>query len=97
MRAQVRQGRLVLSDLRMGVEPDYNFRFQVAEWRDGRWQAMAPVQEPWSIPVRGGDGLGRLLAAMWHRTWHPSPIPVRARLDDAHAPPAPQAGGDHAQ
>ena len=40
----VQDGRLVLSDLRMGVEPDYNFRFQVAEWRDGRWQAMAPVQ-----------------------------------------------------
>ena len=86
MRAQVRQGRLVLSDLRMGVEPDYNFRFQVAEWRDGRWQAMAPVQEPWSIPVRGGDGLGRLLAAMWRRTWDPSAASVAERLADGTAP-----------
>ena len=34
-KAHVRDGKLVLSDLRMGSEPDYSFRFAVAEvgWR----------------------------------------------------------------
>lgn len=81
MRAQVQDGQLVLSDLRMGMEPDYNFRFQVAEQRDGRWQAIAPVQQPWSMPISGWDGLRRLLAAMWWRIRHPSPEPVRSAID----------------
>ncbi len=96
MRAQVQDGRLVLSDLRMGMEPDYNFRFTVAEQRDGRWQAVAPVQHPWSMPVSGGDGMRRLLAAMWHRTWHPSAEPVRAALGPGTAPPAPTVTPDAA-
>jgi len=80
MRAQVQDGQLVLSDLRMGMEPDYNFRFQVAEQRDGGWHAIAPVQQPWSMPVSGWDGLRQLLAAMWWRIRHPSAEPVRAAI-----------------
>src|SRR3546814_9211 len=40
MRAQVADGELVLSDLRMGSEPDYFFSYAVA-WREGAgWQAL---------------------------------------------------------
>ncbi len=80
MRAEMHQDRLVLSDLRMGLEPDYNFQFEVAAWRDGRWQAVQPVQKPWSPPVSGRAGLRRLLGAMWMRAWHPAAGPVGHQL-----------------
>ena len=90
MRAQVQAGQLVLSDLRMGMEPDYNFRFNVAEQRDGRWQAIAPVQQPWSMPISGWGGVRQLLGAMWNRIRHPSAEPVRAALGSGAASPAPR-------
>lgn len=90
MRAQVQEGQLVLSDLRMGMEPDYNFRFNVAEQRDGRWQAIAPVQQPWSMPISGWGGMRQLLEVMWHRIRHPSAEPIRAALGPGAAPPAPR-------
>ena len=63
MKAQVRDGRLVLSDLRMGAEPDYSFNFAVAE-RDGDgWRAIAPEQLAWPWEAR------RRLAQMWDRIW----------------------------
>lgn len=80
MRARVAGDRLVLSDLRMGLEPDYTFNFEVAERRDGRWHAIAPVQQPWTPPVSGTAGLRRLLDAMWRRIWHPSETPVRSAV-----------------
>ena len=86
MRSQVVGDELVLSDLRMGMEPDYNFRFNVAEQRDGGWHAITPVQQPWSMPISGGDGMRRLLAVMWHRIWHPSAEPIRTALGPGSAP-----------
>lgn len=83
MRARVEDGRLVLSDLRMGLEPDYNFSFEVAERDDGHWRAVPPVQRPWTPPISGGDGLRRLTSAMWHRIRTPSDTPVRAMLEPA--------------
>ena len=80
MRARVQQDRLVLSDLRMGLEPDYSFSFEVAERRDGSWQPVAPVQHPWSAPVSGSEGLLKLVAAMWHRIRHPSTAPLRSAI-----------------
>jgi inner membrane protein len=71
MRAQVVDGRLVLSDLRMGLEPDYTFNFVVAEQADGQWRAIVPEQVRWitavppraPTPVAGwrrcGSGSGR--------------------------------------
>ncbi|MEE7561282.1 metal-dependent hydrolase, partial [Xanthomonas sp. Kuri4-2] len=44
MRAQVVDGELVLSDLRMGLEPDYNFNFAVARRTADGWQPIAPRQ-----------------------------------------------------
>lgn len=63
MRAQVHDEILVLSDLRMGIEPSYTFQFEVAA-RDGNgWRSVAPRQLPWSAPVSA-------LGASWQRIWH---------------------------
>lgn len=63
MKAQVRDGELVLSDLRMGAEPDYSFSFAVAR-QDGGWKEIPPHQLQWPWEA------GRRLEAMWHRIWH---------------------------
>ena len=63
MKAQVRDGTLVLSDLRMGAEPDYSFNFAVAE-RDGDgWREIPPAQLSWPWEAR------RRLPQMWDRIW----------------------------
>lgn len=67
MKAQVHEDRLLLSDLRMGAEPDYSFTFAVAG-RDGDgWRALPPEQLPWAVP-RGDQ-----LAAIWERIWNEPP------------------------
>ena len=63
MKARERDGRLVLSDLRMGAEPDYSFNFAVAG-RDGDgWREIAPEQLSWPWEAR------RRLPEMWDRIW----------------------------
>ncbi|MFO7338193.1 MAG: metal-dependent hydrolase [Lysobacteraceae bacterium] len=78
MKARERDGRLELSDLRMGAEPDYSFVFAVAERGvDGRWQPLRPPRQlrlPWQARRR--------LAAMWHRIWH-EPVPAGAPAERA--------------
>ncbi len=72
MKAQVRDGKLVLSDLRMGAEPDYSFRFIVAE-RDGAgWRAYGPKQAEWPWEAR------RRLEQMWDRIWTRPPEELQA-------------------
>ncbi len=67
MKAQVRDGQLVLSDLRLGAEPDYSFNFAVAE-RDGAgWRAIPPQQLAWPWEAR------RRLGQMWDRIWTEPP------------------------
>jgi inner membrane protein len=62
-KAEVRDGQLVLTDLRMGVEPDYTFRFAVAEDEDGRWMPIRAEQLHWA-------GVSRFqLTALWQRIW----------------------------
>lgn len=81
-KAEVRDGRLVLSDLRMGAEPDYTFRFAVAE-RDGDgWRTIAPEQLHWTGATRAQ------LAALWQRIWHAPPAESGATLST----PAPAPG-----
>jgi inner membrane protein len=64
MKAQLRDGRLVVSDLRMGAEPDYTFNFAVAA-RDGDgWRGIPPEQLRWPWDAR------RRLAGLWTRIWH---------------------------
>ena len=63
MRSQAQDEKLVLSDLRMGMEPDYTFQFEVAV-RDGDgWREVAPRQLPWSAPVSE-------LGTLWRRIWN---------------------------
>ena len=71
MRAQVVGDELVLSDLRMGLEPDYNFNFAVAVREGGQWRAIPPrqLQAAYRAPVASGK-LKDALAQLWHRIWH---------------------------
>ena len=80
MRTQVQGDRLVLSDLRMGLEPEYNFSFEVAQRQDQQWQAIAPIQQEWTAPVSGWSGVRSLFAAMWQRIWNESAVPVGESL-----------------
>jgi inner membrane protein len=67
-KAQVRDDMLVLSDLRMGSEPDYSFRFAVATREGDRWQALQPPRQlrfEWKTQ-RGLDDL-------WRRIWSGEP------------------------
>ena len=69
MRAQVVERELVLSDLRMGSEPDYVFRFAVAR-RGSGWQAIVPRQ------LDAARGVGAAWRATWCRIWQ-ARCPVR--------------------
>ena len=81
MKAARHEGRLVLSDLRMGAEPDYSFNFAVAEALDGGtgWRALPPEQlsPPWEA--------GRRLADMWTRIWHEPAERTRPLAREAQA------------
>ena len=66
MRAVERDGALVLSDLRMGSEPDYSFNFVVAERDDGEWQGIAPRQ----LSFAWSDARSRL-PLVWARIFDP--------------------------
>ena len=67
MKASERDGQLVLSDLRMGAEPDYSFNFAVARRDDDGWREIPPEQLAWPWEAR------RRLAQMWHRIWNEPP------------------------
>lgn len=61
-RAEVADGLLVLSDLRIGSAPDYPFRFAVARRGDARWHAIMPVDLTW-------QKTRRMLRLLWWRLW----------------------------
>ena len=75
MKAQESDGQLVLSDLRMGAEPDYSFRFAVAERAGDGWREIPPRQLRWPWEAR------RRLGWVWQRIWKqpPSVEPVKAK------------------
>lgn len=62
LRAEIRDDRLVLSDLRMGQEPSYVFTHIVAARGNPHWRSM-PTE---LIPLTLAD---RALAATWARIW----------------------------
>ncbi len=70
MKAQVREGRVVISDLRMGAEPDYSFRFAVAERRGDGWVAIPTEQMQWPWEAT------RRLPEVWTRIWNAEPRPA---------------------
>jgi inner membrane protein len=63
MKAEERYGRLIVSDLRMGFEPDYIFNFAVAERASPQWREIPPQQLNYPF-----DALGRL-GGVWTRIW----------------------------
>lgn len=67
-RAKVYGDDLVLTDLRMGSEPDYFFNYAVAR-RDqmGNWQALDP-SERFTLP--GARPRMAQLGRVWARIWH---------------------------
>ena len=70
MRAQVQDGELVLSDLRMGLEPDYNFNFAVAAADGDGWRGIAPRQVLPAYRQAGNRGvLRQRLGQVWQRIW----------------------------
>jgi inner membrane protein len=76
MKAEERDGRLIVSDLRMGFEPDYIFNFVVARRNSPRWREI-PVEQlawPWNATGR--------LRGVWDRIWT-EPAPPRPVRDEA--------------
>ncbi len=71
LKGEVVDGKLVVSDLRMGAEPHYTFRFVLAREEDGGWTAIRPEQLDWPWQAR------EQLAAMWQRIWKaPTAVPA---------------------
>ncbi len=62
VRADVEDGRLVITDLRMGYEPSYVFRHVVAERGNPHWEQVEP--ERLMMLFDRGD-----LGAVWRRIW----------------------------
>src|SRR5690606_40055610 len=75
-KVEERDGKLVLSDLRMGAEPDYVFRYlrAVREGGEGRAERRAQVSWP--------DRDDRALARVWERIWAPA-VPAAGLADPA--------------
>lgn len=70
VQARVVDGELVLSDLRMGSEPDYFFRFAVAKRAEQGWQPI-PVRQLASPP----RDVGAMWQSTWTRIWNEPPAP----------------------
>lgn len=64
-------GELILTDLRMGSEPDYSFRFAVARRNEvGEWTALQPARQlPWQFGRQADVG------ALWQRIWRTPDAP----------------------
>lgn len=72
MKSQEVEGELVVSDLRMGAEPDYVYRFAVAR-RDpsGQWTEIPPRSLDWPWQSSGR------LRGLWSRIWSGRPDPAQ--------------------
>ncbi len=93
MRAQVVDGQLQLSDLRMGLEPDYTFTFAVARVQHGQWSAITPEQlRPAYEGEQGRARVKQRFAQMWARIWQ-TPAGTTATMPPARAPAAGVAAG----
>lgn len=68
-KAEERDGRLVVTDLRMGLEPDYTFRYVVAVEDDGQWRETRPASVSWP---RSRE---RVLVPIWEQIWE-APAPA---------------------
>ncbi|MBP6117195.1 MAG: metal-dependent hydrolase [Neisseriaceae bacterium] len=68
MLAEVKEEQLILSDLRIGLEPEYTFGFIVAERVDGQWQEIPPVQAKDTYRSLVAEGtFTEALSKLWQR------------------------------
>jgi inner membrane protein len=75
LKAEQRDGRLVLTDLRMGAEPDYVFQYVVAQNdAQGNWQRIPVERHSWPSRDRFR------LAGLWRRIWK-EPVAEQAGID----------------
>lgn len=74
MKAEVQGDSLIASDLRMGSEPDYSFRYRIAQRGADGWQGV-PV-----TAVSGARNAQAQLQRMWQRLWH-EPVAGGAPVD----------------
>ncbi|HTM70485.1 MAG TPA: hypothetical protein VL118_06390, partial [Luteimonas sp.] len=79
-KADVRDGTLVLSDIRMGAPPDYSFSFAVAR-RDGdAWRAIDPPYDVERLQMR------KALRAIARRLRDGDPVKVEVGKKPERAP-----------
>jgi inner membrane protein len=62
--ANANGGNVIITDLRMGSEPDYVFRFKVGEMHNPHPKAVPVARQP------GNRNFGRL-SWVWARIWDP--------------------------
>jgi inner membrane protein len=62
VRAEVEQDKLIITDLRMGFEPDYVFRHVVATYGNPHWSAIRPERLESSLKAKR-------LGEVWQRIW----------------------------
>lgn len=77
-------GRLLATDLRMGSEPSYVFRFVLMERGDGGWHAVSPTRLP------RPDAPPGFFQALWQRIFDPladAAMIALARPSDQHHDP----------
>lgn len=72
----VQDKQLVATDLRMGIEDDYVFEFEIADWTDGNWQAIKTRQRPINID---GPRMSLLFHRMYDQHVDLSPVSTQAR------------------
>lgn len=81
MGAEVIDGTLQLSDLRMGSEPDYFFRFDVAQRTGTGWTSIPPAQ------AQMARNLGSTWNATWARIWQEPATPGLGTTGEAVGSP----------
>lgn len=74
MRAQIHNEQLILSDLRMGLEPEYTFNFIVAQRQNGQWHERPPAQASATYRSLVTEGtFTQALQRLWQRIWRSQP------------------------
>lgn len=72
------ENQLIATDLRMGAEPHYFFRFQIAELEAGMWQEIEPEQLRTEREIKAG------IQWTWRRIWSPEATLASESTTSAH-------------
>jgi len=80
----VQNEKIIATDLRMGIEDDYVFEFEIANWDAERWQAMKTYQRPVRID---GVRMGRLFKRIIDSSVDMSPESYSLRMVPTNCQP----------